>query len=134
MIVDKVWKLTNTVRVGLDARSSHTQRQSTFPDNVCSYCIYLFALWRGCQRQKGQDYSDDVGGKSLSDTSTSARGKCVGENSTGGKSGVIRSSVNIFEVSRRDKPQFFVDVVKDKRTSACLCPISTQKHQGGHGG
>jgi hypothetical protein len=38
MIVDKVWKLTNTVRVGLDARSSHTQRQSTFPDNVCSYC------------------------------------------------------------------------------------------------
>ncbi len=38
MIVDKVWKLTNTVRVGLDARSSHVQRQSTFPDNVCSYC------------------------------------------------------------------------------------------------
>jgi hypothetical protein len=38
MIVDKVWKLTNTVRVGLDARSSHTQRQSTFPDNVYSYC------------------------------------------------------------------------------------------------
>ena len=38
MIVDNVWKLTNTVRVGLDARSSHAQRQSTFPDNVCSYC------------------------------------------------------------------------------------------------
>jgi hypothetical protein len=38
MIVDKVWKLTNTVRVGLDDRSSHAQRQSTFPDNVCSYC------------------------------------------------------------------------------------------------
>ena len=38
MIVDKVWKLTNTVRVGLDARSSHSQRQSTFPDNVCSCC------------------------------------------------------------------------------------------------
>jgi hypothetical protein len=38
MIVDKVWKLTNTVRVGLDPRSSHAQRQSTFPDNVCSYC------------------------------------------------------------------------------------------------
>jgi hypothetical protein len=34
MIVDKVWKLTNTVRVGLDARSSHAQRQSTFPDDV----------------------------------------------------------------------------------------------------
>ena len=38
MIVDKVWKLTNTVRVGLDARSSHAQRQSIFPDNVFSYC------------------------------------------------------------------------------------------------
>ncbi len=38
MIVDKVWKLTNTVRVVLDDRSSHAQRQSTFPDNVCSYC------------------------------------------------------------------------------------------------
>ena len=38
MIVDKVWKLTNTVRVGLDARSSHAQTQSTFPDTVCSYC------------------------------------------------------------------------------------------------
>jgi hypothetical protein len=38
MIVDKVWKLTNTVRVVLDARSSHTERQSTFPDNVCSCC------------------------------------------------------------------------------------------------
>jgi hypothetical protein len=38
MIVDKVWKLTNTVRVGLDARSSHAQTQSTFPDNVCSCC------------------------------------------------------------------------------------------------
>jgi hypothetical protein len=37
MIVDKVWKLTNTVRVGLDDRSSHEQKQSTFPDNVSSY-------------------------------------------------------------------------------------------------
>ena len=37
MIVDKVWKLTNTIRVGLDVRSSHTKRQSTFSDNVCSY-------------------------------------------------------------------------------------------------
>ena len=33
MIVEKVWKLTNTVRDGLDARSSHAQRQSSFPDN-----------------------------------------------------------------------------------------------------
>jgi hypothetical protein len=39
MIVDKVWKLTNTVRVGLDSHTQrHTQRQSTFPDNVYSYC------------------------------------------------------------------------------------------------
>jgi hypothetical protein len=38
MIIDKVWKLTNTVRVGLDARSSHAQTQSTFPDTVCSHC------------------------------------------------------------------------------------------------
>ncbi len=38
MIVDKIWKMTNTIRVGLDDRSSHAQRQSTFPDNVCSYC------------------------------------------------------------------------------------------------
>jgi hypothetical protein len=27
MIVDKVWKLTNTVRVGLDDRSSHSQEE-----------------------------------------------------------------------------------------------------------
>jgi hypothetical protein len=38
MIVDKVWKLTNAGRVGLDARSSHAQTQSTFPDTVCSHC------------------------------------------------------------------------------------------------
>ena len=37
MIVDKIWKLTNAVRVGLAPRSSHAQRQATFPDNVCSY-------------------------------------------------------------------------------------------------
>jgi hypothetical protein len=41
----------------------------------------------------------------LSDTSTSA----------GVKSTVIITSVNIFEVSKRDKPQYFVDKVKDKR-------------------
>ena len=34
MIVDKTWKLTNTVMVGLYDRSSHTQRQTTFEDNV----------------------------------------------------------------------------------------------------
>ena len=34
MIVDNVWKLTNTVRVVLDARSSHVQRQSSFPEKL----------------------------------------------------------------------------------------------------
>ena len=37
MKVDKIWKLTKVVRVRLAARSSHSQRQATFPDNVCSY-------------------------------------------------------------------------------------------------
>jgi hypothetical protein len=46
MIVGKVWKLTNTLIVGLDARSSHAQRQPTFPDNVLllpplSRCVTL---------------------------------------------------------------------------------------------
>ncbi len=47
--------------------------------------------------------SDDAGGKSLSETSKSVRGQCVGESSTGAKSTVIRTSVNIFEASKRDK-------------------------------
>ena len=34
MIVDEVWKLTNTIRVELDPQSSHEQRQTTFQDNV----------------------------------------------------------------------------------------------------
>ena len=46
-----------------------------------------------------------AGGKSLSDTST-----CAGVKST-----VIHTSVNIFETSKRDNPQYFVDKVKDKR-------------------
>ena len=37
MIVDKIWKLTNSVRVGLTPRSSPTERQVTFSENVCSY-------------------------------------------------------------------------------------------------
>ncbi len=59
----------------------------------------------GDKCKKGRTVSDDTGGKSLSDVSTSA----------GVKSTVIRTSVNIFEVSKRDKPQYFVDKVKDKR-------------------
>ncbi len=69
----------------------------------------------GDKDKRTKTTSDDVGGKSVSEKSKSGGGQCVGENSTGGKSsGVIRSSVNIFEVSRRDKSQYCVDVVKDK--------------------
>ena len=57
----------------------------------------------GGEGKRGRTVSDDVGGKSLSDTSTSTRGQCVGERSTGAKSTVIHTSVNIFEVSKRDK-------------------------------
>ncbi len=39
----------------------------------------------------------------------------MGETSTGVDSTVIHTSVNIFEVSKRDKSQYFVDVVKHKR-------------------
>ncbi len=59
----------------------------------------------GGKGKKGRTVSDDVGGKYLSDTSTSA----------GVKSTVIRTSVNIFEVSKRDQPLYCVDKVKDKR-------------------
>ena len=59
----------------------------------------------GGKGKKDSTVSDEAGGKSLSDTSTSA----------GAKSTAIRTSVNIFEESKRDKPQYFVDKVKDKR-------------------
>jgi hypothetical protein len=39
--------------------------------------------------KRGRTASDDAGGKSLSDSSTCARGQCVGESSTGAKSTVI---------------------------------------------
>jgi hypothetical protein len=55
--------------------------------------------------EKVRTVSDDVDGKSLSDTSTSA----------GVKSTVIHTIVNIFETSKGDNPQYFVDKVKDKR-------------------
>ena len=69
----------------------------------------------GGKVRRGRTVSDDAGGKSLSETSKSVCGQCVGENSTGAKSTVIHTSVNIFETSKRDKSQYFVDVVKDKR-------------------
>ena len=59
----------------------------------------------GGKGNKGRTVSDDAGGKSLSYTSTSA----------GVKSTAIRTSVNIFEASKSDKPQYFVDRVKDRR-------------------
>jgi hypothetical protein len=55
----------------------------------------------GDKGKRGRTASDDVGGKSFSDTSTSA----------GAKSTAIHTSVNIFEESKRDKPQYFVDKV-----------------------
>ncbi len=57
----------------------------------------------GDKGKRGRTVSDDTDGKSLSDTSTSAREQCVGESSTGVKSTTIRTSVNIFEASKRDK-------------------------------
>ena len=53
--------------------------------------------------KRGRTASDDVGGKSLSETSRSVCGQCVGESSTGAKSTVIRTSVNIFEASKQNK-------------------------------
>jgi hypothetical protein len=43
----------------------------------------------GGKGKKGRTVSDDAGGKSLSDTSSSVCGQCVGESSTGVKSTVI---------------------------------------------
>jgi hypothetical protein len=34
MIVDTIWKSTNVARVRLAPRSSQSQKQATFPDNV----------------------------------------------------------------------------------------------------
>ena len=57
----------------------------------------------GDKGKRVRTVSDDVGGKSLSETSKSVCGQCVGERSTGVKSDVIWTSVNIFEESKRDK-------------------------------
>ena len=58
----------------------------------------------GVKAKRGRTVSDDVGGKSLSETSKSVCGQCVGESSTGANSTVILTSVNIFESSKRDNP------------------------------
>ncbi len=51
----------------------------------------------GVNIKRGRTVSDDSGVKSLSETCKSSRGQCVGENSTGAKSTVILTSVNIFQ-------------------------------------
>ena len=58
----------------------------------------------GVKGKRGRTVSDDAGGKSLSETSKSVCGQCVGERSTGVKSTAMHTSVNIFEASKRDKP------------------------------
>ena len=70
----------------------------------------------GVKDKEVRTTSDDAGGKSVSQKSKSVGAKCVSENSTGGKSGTTRNGSNPFETSRKDKPQYFVDVVKDKHT------------------
>jgi hypothetical protein len=54
--------------------------------------VYIY----GDKGKRVRTTSDDVGGKYVSEKSESTGGTCVGEYSTGGKSGVIRRSVNIF--------------------------------------
>jgi hypothetical protein len=54
----------------------------------------------GGKGKRGRTDSDDVGGKSLSDTSTSARGQCVGESSTGVTSTTNLSSINLVSIFR----------------------------------
>ena len=49
----------------------------------------------GVKDKRGRTVSYDVGGKSLSETSKSVCGQCVGESSTGAKSTTIHTSVNI---------------------------------------
>jgi hypothetical protein len=95
MIVDKVWKLTNTVRFGLDDRSSHT-RDNPLSRIMCPSVSCKMKkrnektiTGEGGNGKRSRTVSDDAGGKSLSDTSTSAREQCVGERSTGAKSTVI---------------------------------------------
>ena len=50
MMVDKIWKLTNTVRVGLNPRSSHYEYLTTFCfcSNFCEFvifCVFVNFLW-----------------------------------------------------------------------------------------
>ncbi len=54
----------------------------------------------------------------MSEKYKSTGGKCVSETSTVGNlgPGATRTSRNPFESSRSEKPQYFVALVKDKRT------------------
>ncbi len=93
MIVDNVWKLTNTCH-GV----SHCENWTTFLKKKTVLSL-VQKWWRGMTKRirervtkakKGRTVSDDPGGKYLSDTSTSV----------GVKSTVIRTSVNTFETSK----------------------------------
>ena len=57
----------------------------------------------GDKGKRGRTASDDAGGKSLSETSKSACGQCVGESSTGAKSAVIRTNVTYLRRPRETK-------------------------------
>jgi len=76
VIVDKIWKLTNTVKVGLAPRSSHSQKQATFPDKVCFYSPpgkRTENTNTGEGGKKVRTTSDDAGGKSVSEKSKSTK-------------------------------------------------------------
>ena len=63
----------------------------------------------GDKGKRGRTVSDDTGGKSLSEKSKTGCGQCVGEKSTGD---VRHINTNIFEESRKNKTQYFVDLAR----------------------
>ncbi len=66
----------------------HTQRDNPLSRIMCAPIGPPVTVCYTTLHYENPD-SDDVGGKSLCDTSTSVRGQCVGEFSTGAKSTVI---------------------------------------------
>ncbi len=87
MIVDKIWKLTNVGRVGLAPRSSHSQKQPTFPKMCVPIEKFRFVLRKrapgttveGLKAKKVRTTSDDAGAKSVTEKSKSTGGKCVSQ-------------------------------------------------------
>ncbi len=82
MIVDKVWKLTNTVSEVINP-VIHTHTDDPLSRIMCDPIVPPVTVCHTGKR--GRTVSDDAGGKFLSETSTSVRGQCVGESSTGGQ-------------------------------------------------